>query len=89
MPLLAIGSSNELWGIITFMKQLLTIVQMISSVVLIALILIQARGTGFGRSGSFGGGTSFSRRGLEKLIFRLTFVFALVFIIISVLQLVF
>jgi protein translocase SecG subunit len=71
------------------MKQAFTIAQMVSSIILIALILIQARGTGFGRSGSFGGGTSFSRRGLEKLIFRLTFVFALVFIGVSILQLVF
>jgi protein translocase SecG subunit len=70
------------------MKQFLTIAQMIVSVGLIALILIQARGTGFGRSGGFGGSTSFSRRGLEKLIFRMTFVFALIFIVISVLQLV-
>jgi protein translocase, SecG subunit len=71
------------------MKQAFTIAQMVSSITLIVLILIQARGTGFGRSGSFGGGTSFSRRGLEKLIFRLTFVFALVFIGVSILQLVF
>ena len=71
------------------MKQFLTIFQIISSVTLIGLILIQARGTGFGRSGSFGGGTSFSRRGLEKLIFRSTFVFALVFVAVSLLQLVF
>jgi len=70
------------------MKQFLTIAQMIVSVGLIGLILIQARGTGFGRSGGFGGSTSFSRRGLEKLIFRMTFVFALIFIVISVLQLV-
>lgn len=71
------------------MKQAFTIAQMVSSVSLIALILVQARGTGFGRSSGFGGGTSFSRRGLEKLIFRLTFVFALVFIGVSILQLVF
>jgi len=71
------------------MKQFLTIVQIVSSLTLIGLILIQARGTGFGRSGGFGGSTSFSRRGLEKLTFRLTFFFALVFIIISILQLVY
>jgi len=71
------------------MKQLLIVFQIISSVSLIALILIQARGTGFGRSGGFGGSTSFSRRGLEKLIFRLTFVLAFVFILVSILQLVF
>jgi protein translocase SecG subunit len=71
------------------MKQFLTVAQMIISVGLIALILVQARGTGFGRSGGFGGSTSFSRRGLEKLIFRATFVFAFIFVLISILQLVF
>lgn len=70
------------------MKQALTIFQMIVSVVLIGLILIQARGTGFGRSG-LGGGGSFTRRGLEKLIFRSTFVFVALFLIISILQLLF
>ena len=67
------------------MKQLLTVAQIISSIALVVLILIQARGTGFGRSAGFGGGTSFSRRGLEKLIFRSTFIIALVFIIVSLL----
>jgi protein translocase SecG subunit len=68
-------------------KQILTIIQIIVSVGLICLILIQARGTGFARSGSFGGSTSFSRRGLEKLVFRLTFVLAFLFIAISIVQL--
>jgi protein translocase SecG subunit len=71
------------------MKQFLTIAQMVSSVALIGLILIQARGTGFGRSAGFGGGTSFSRRGLEKLIFRSTFAIALVFIVVSILSVTF
>jgi len=71
------------------MKQFLTIAQIISSIALIVLILIQARGTGFGRSSGFGGGTSFSRRGLEKLIFRSTFVIALVFVVISMLTVAF
>lgn len=60
---------------------------MISSVLLIILILIQARGTGFGRTSGFSQASSFSRRGLEKLIFRLTFVVAAVFIIVSILHL--
>jgi len=70
------------------MKQAITTFQMIISVILIGLILIQARGTGFGRGGSFGGSSSFSRRGLEKLTFRLTFVSAFIFIVLSILQLV-
>jgi protein translocase SecG subunit len=71
------------------MRQLLTLAQIVSSIALVGLILIQARGTGFGRSSGFGGGTSFSRRGLEKLIFRSTFVIALIFIVVSILTVAF
>lgn len=69
------------------MKLILTIIQIVISLFLIGLILIQAKGTGLGRTFGAGGGTSFSRRGLEKLIFRLTFVVVGVFIIIQILQL--
>jgi len=71
------------------MKTALTLIQMAASVLIVVLVLMQARGTGFGRSGGFGGSTSFSRRGLEKFIFRSTFVVAGVFIIVSILQVVF
>jgi len=70
------------------MNQTLIIVQIVISIALIALILIQAKGTGLGRTFGSGGGTSFSRRGLEKLIFKLTFVLAGLFLAISILQLV-
>jgi protein translocase SecG subunit len=70
------------------MKQFLIIVQIIISVSLIFLILIQAKGTGLGRTFGGGSGTSFARRGLEKLIFRLTFILVGLFLAISVLQLV-
>jgi len=71
------------------MREFLTVAQIISSIALVCLILIQARGTGFGRSSGFGGGTSFSRRGLEKLIFRSTFIVALVFVVVSMLTIAF
>lgn len=71
------------------MKPFLTILQITLSVALISLILIQARGTGFGRGGGFGSGASFSRRGLEKLIFRLTFFVAALFIVVAILSLLF
>ena len=58
-----------------------------SAVALTAVILIQARGTGFGR-GWGSSGASFTRRGLERVVFRLTFIIAAVFIFVSVLQLV-
>jgi protein translocase SecG subunit len=66
------------------MKEVLTIIQIVSSIVFIALVLVQARGTGLGR----GSAASFTRRGLEKLLFKLTFVFAAVFLIVSILQLI-
>jgi preprotein translocase subunit SecG len=70
------------------MRQVLTVVQIVISVSLISVILIQARGTGLGRTFGGGGGTSFSRRGLEKLIFKFTFVLVSLFLAISILQLV-
>ena len=70
------------------MKYTLTIIQIVVSIALILVIMIQARGTGLGRTFGGGGGTSFSRRGLEKLIFKLTFVLVSLFLVISILQLV-
>ncbi len=70
------------------MNQILIILQIIASIILIGLILIQAKGTGFGRSGP-SGGTSFTRRGLEKFVFKATFVVAFIFIGVSILQLLF
>ncbi|MFI5241084.1 MAG: preprotein translocase subunit SecG [Microgenomates group bacterium] len=67
------------------MKNLITAVQIISSLALIVLILVQARGTGLGRGSASSG--SFTRRGLEKLLFRLTFIFAGLFLIFSLIQL--
>jgi len=70
-------------------KQVLIVIQVVFSLMLIILVLMQAKGTGLGRTFGSGGGTSFSRRGLEKLIFKGTFVVAGVFLIISILQLLF
>lgn len=70
------------------MGEVLIVLQIIFSIALIGLILVQARGTGFGRSNSLGGSSSFTRRGLEKLIFKATFVVAFGFIIIAILSLV-
>ena len=68
-------------------KQILTTSQIAFSIALIILILMQARGTGLGRTFGGGGGTSFTRRGLEKLLFKATFVFVILFLVISVLSL--
>lgn len=68
------------------MKNVILSVQIIISIVLVILILIQSKGSGLGRS--FGGGSSFSRRGFEKLLYKLTFITAGLFIVISVISLV-
>lgn len=69
------------------MNQILLYFQLALSILLIVLIMIQSRGTGFAR-GFSASQVSFARRGLEKMIFRLTFIIAAVFILVSALLLV-
>ena len=61
----------------------LPIIQMTLSVVMIASILLQARGTGVG--GSFGGSSSVyrTRRGIEKSLFRATIILGVLFAVVS------
>ncbi len=63
----------------------LQIAQIIIAVAVGASILLQARGTGL--SSTFGGeSTAYrSRRGLERTLFRLTIVFIVFFVLISLL----
>ena len=65
----------------------LTIAQMILAVALITAVLLQQRGTGLG--GAFGGEVTAyrSRRGIERTLFRLTIVLAVLFVIFSLLNL--
>lgn len=56
--------------------------QIIISILLIVVVLLQVKGTGFGRV--WGGlSTSPTRRGLEGVIFKFTFVLTFLFITIS------
>lgn len=64
------------------MKQLLPYIQIILSVIMIALILIQQTGAQVG--GAFGGNDNLSsafhtRRGLERILFITTIVIAILF----------
>lgn len=71
------------------MKNFLLIGQIAVACALSFLILIQSHGSGLGKTfGGGGGGTSFSRRGLEKLLYKLTYIFAGLFILISVFSLI-
>lgn len=64
------------------------IAEILVSVVLILVLLLQTRGAGF--NGTFNSDSSVfrSRRGVEKTLFQLTIVLAVVFVIISVLSVV-
>lgn len=61
----------------------LNVVQIIVSLALILVVLLQARGSGFG--GALGGSSTFfrTRRGAEKSLFQLTIVLVIVFILVS------
>lgn len=70
------------------MKLPLMILQVVVAVALAALILLQPKGTGMGRT--FGSTSYHSRRGLETLVFRFTIILAVVFVGLAIVnQLVF
>jgi len=65
------------------MRESMLVIQIIVSVALTALVLLQVKGTGFGRV--WGGlSTHSSKRGLEGLVFKTTFVVAFLFIVLSI-----
>jgi protein translocase SecG subunit len=68
-------------------KTILLIAELALSIVLIALILIQPKASG-GLTRSWGSTASFTRRGLERVMFRGTFVVSALFILVSALQLI-
>jgi len=58
----------------------------IVSIVLMGVVLLQSKGSGF--SGAFGGNTSSihrTRRGLEKVLFQMTIGVAALFVLLSIL----
>jgi preprotein translocase subunit SecG len=69
------------------MQTNLNIAQIILSIALIVIVLFQVRGGGLG--GIFGqqSGVYRTRRGVEKVLFRLTIVFLILFLVISILTL--
>ncbi len=69
------------------MKNILTIIQLVISILLIVLIMLQAQGTGLGNMWSGGGETYHTRRGVEKIIYYLTIVAIAIFIVTSLLLL--
>ncbi|NIT60278.1 MAG: preprotein translocase subunit SecG [Aliifodinibius sp.] len=66
------------------MKAALEIIQIIISVSLIALILMQGKSGGLGSIFGGDGGVYKTRRGVEKLLFQATIVLAVAFFVISI-----
>lgn len=66
------------------MKEVVQIIQSISAFLVIIFVLLQVRGGGFSRSTN---ATSFTRRGVERLVYRLTFVVVALFLLMSALSL--
>ena len=64
------------------------VAQIIISILLIAVILMQSSGTGLGSSWSGGGQSYHSRRGFEKVVFRATIGLAVLFVTLSILPIV-
>lgn len=65
---------------------LMNIIQVIVSLVLIVVVVLQSRGAGFG--GAFGtqGAVFRTRRGIERTLFRATIGLAAVFLIVAILS---
>jgi preprotein translocase subunit SecG len=65
-------------------EEYINVAQILVAILLSVVILLQAKGSGIGSA--LGGGTSGSfrtRRGVEKTLFQLTIIIAIIFFIIS------
>ncbi len=71
------------------MTTYLNIVQIFVSVVLIGVLLLQARGSGFSATFSSDSSIYRTRRGVEKTLFNATIGLAILFIVISVISVIF
>jgi preprotein translocase subunit SecG len=67
------------------MTTFLYIIELLVAIILIALLVFQARGGGLGGIfGGWGSPTYRSRRGIERTLFRLTIILAALFVVIAI-----
>ncbi|MEO6043824.1 MAG: preprotein translocase subunit SecG [Tepidiformaceae bacterium] len=68
----------------------LNVLQIVISVILIVVILLQVKGSGFGAAlgGMSGGSVYRTKRGLERTLFQATILLVVVFIFVSFLSVV-
>jgi len=69
------------------MKSFLLILNIVLSVLIIIFILVQGKGAGLGSAWGGGGEMFQTRRGMEKIILRLTIVFIVIFFAVSLINL--
>lgn len=69
-----------------FMSSIYLIIQIIISIVLIAVILLQSQGTGLGSTWGGGGESYHTKRGIEKVLLYVTIFFIAAFALFSVLS---
>jgi len=70
------------------MTNLLSIIQMVISVLLVVCILLQQRGSGLGGLLGGGGEAYHTKRGLEKTIFIATILLAFIFLALGLIRLI-
>ncbi len=61
------------------LESILNIVQIILAILLMAAVLLQARGTGIGAAFGGGGNVYRTKRGVEKKLFQLTILLSILF----------
>lgn len=69
------------------MKITVQFLQLVISVMLIGLVLLQAKGVGLGRAWGGAGDFYKSRRGVEKIVFYFTIAVVIIFFATSILSL--
>lgn len=66
------------------MKPILLIINIILSIAIVALIVLQGKGAGLGSAWGGGGEMYQSRRGVEKFTMNLTYILIFLFFLLSV-----
>lgn len=69
------------------MKNVLLVTNIVVSIVIVALILLQGKGAGLGSAWGGGGEMFQTRRGVEKVTLRLTIFCIVIFFILSLISL--
>ncbi|MBI4732489.1 MAG: preprotein translocase subunit SecG [Chloroflexi bacterium] len=67
------------------MENILNVAMILTSIALVASIILQSKGAGLGGlSGADTGGVFTARRGIEKTLFRVTIVFSVLFFALAI-----